>query len=211
MDDDSLLEWRRQGLRDSLQWFSNAKKREREIWVCHQFLQNLGVAFDSAELIPVEDQAPDVFFREARFEVKELLDPGCRRTDEYREDQRRAEQAPNNEKLWEWFTPEDLTPEMIVSDIEGRISGWAAMYEPRFRSTLDLLVYHNRVGMFFKESPSTPLAAFLGEHGFRSVSMTTDSRAWVLWAGLSSPDLIASVAGSIRPKSRRRGKGKVAR
>jgi hypothetical protein len=207
MDDDDLLEEHRQGLRDSLRWFSNAKKKEREIWVCQQFLQNLGVAFDFAELIPVEDQVPDVLFREARFEVKEILNPGRRRTDEYKEDLRRAEQASSSEELWEYFTPEDLTPEMIVNDIGGRISDWAAMYEPRFRSTLDLLVYYNRVGMFFKETHHTPQAAFLGEYGFRSVSMTTGSRAWVLWAGLSSPDLITSLAGSIRSQRRRKGRG----
>jgi hypothetical protein len=148
-----------------------------------------------------------VLFREARFEVKELLDLGRRRTDEYREELRRAEQASSSEELWEYFTPEDLTPEMIVSDIESRISDWAAMYEPRFRSTLDLLVYHNRVGMFFKESPNTPQVAFLEEYGFRSVSMTTNSRAWVLWAGLSSPELLTALVGLIRSKRRRRGKG----
>lgn len=207
MGDDGHLEERRQGLRDSLQWFSNSKKRDREIWVCHQFLEHLGIAFDSAELVSVEDQAPDVLFREARFEVKELLDTGRRRTDEYKEDLRRAEQASSSEELWECFTPEDLTPKMIVSDIEGRISDWAALYEPRFRSTLDLLVYHNRARMFFRESSVTPQVTSLEKHGFRSVSMTTGSRAWVLWAGPSSPGLIASLAGLIRPKNRRRVEG----
>jgi hypothetical protein len=209
MSEDNLLEEHRQELRDWLRWFSNAKKQDREIWVCRQFLQNLGLAFDSAELLPVEDQAPDVLFREVRFEVKELLDPDRRRTDEYKEDLRRAEEASSIEELdlWECFTPVDLTPEMIVSDIEDRIAGWAALYEPRFRSTLDLLVYYNIMDLLFEEFTDTPQADFLGGHGFRSISMTTGSHAWVLWAGPSSPDLISSLVGLIRPQSHFRGKG----
>ena len=92
---------------------------------------------------------------------------------------------------------------MIVSDIESRISGWAAKYESRFRGSLDLLVYHNRVGYFFKESPVIPLTDTFSRYGFRSVSMTTDSRAWVLWAGSSAPSIIASMVGSILSRQAR--------
>jgi hypothetical protein len=167
-------------------------------WVCDRFLQNLGVSFAPTELVSVDDQAPDVLFREVRFEVKEWLDQDRRRTDEYREELRQAKLASSSEELWEYLTPEDLTPDMIVSDIESRISGWAAKYEPRFRGSLDLLVYHNRAGHFFKKSPVVPSTDTFSTFGFRSVSMTTDSRAWVLWASPSAPSPIASMVGSIR-------------
>ena len=203
MNDEDTLEEYRQGLRDSLKSFSNSKKKEREVWVCDQFLQNLGVAFSPTELVPVADQAPDVFFREVRFEVKEWLDQARRRTDEYREKLRQAEQASSTKELWEYLPTEDLTPETIVNDIESRIPDWAAQYEPRFRASLDLLVYHNREGYFFKKSPVIPPTDTFISYGFRSVSMTTNSRAWVLWAGPSAPSLIASMVGSVlRRKTR---------
>jgi hypothetical protein len=211
VNDDDNLEEIRKARRDDVQYFSNASKEKREIWLCSQFLKNLGVEFEHAELIPGENP-PDVCFRGARFEVKECLAKGRRRTDEYREAQLRSEQASSSEDLWETLHPRGIRPNMIardntsdvrcpdsdwVADIRCGLYGWAKKYDPKFKRSLDLLVYHN-VGGFFDESLVPPPSDTFESYGFRSISMTTDSIAWVLSAGLLAPDILASPIGPKR-------------
>jgi hypothetical protein len=213
VNDDDDLEEIRQVLRDSIQYFSNSSKEKREIWICSQFLKNLGVEFDHAHLISDEDP-PDVFFRGARFEVKECLTKDRQRTDEYRKALRRSEQASGSEDLGRHFTQaafaRDNTSDVRwpdsdwVADIRCGLSGWAKKYEPKFKKSLDVLVYHNVDG-FFDESLVPPPSDTFESYGFRSISMTTDSCAWVLSAGPLAPDFIASPIGPIRRQVRSRG------
>jgi hypothetical protein len=198
MSDEEFLEEYRQGLRDAIEWFSNENKRKRELWVALQFLSLLGVSHLEEEVLSVDDVAPDVLFRDARFEVKEFLIPDRRRTDEFKEALARAESPTfTADQAFEFFMPKDLTTEMILNDIFDRLPGWQK-YEPRFRSSLDLLVYHNRDGYFFKPSSFLPDTARLASFGFRSVCVCTESFAWILWASSTAPTWIAAQRGTIR-------------
>jgi hypothetical protein len=198
MSDEEFLEEYRQGLRDAIEWFSNENKRNREIWVVLRFLNLLDVSPLESEVSSVDDLAPDVLFRDARFEIKEFLMPDRRRTDEFKAALARAESPTFTvDQAFECFTPKDLTTEMILNDIFDRLPGWQK-YEPRFRSSLDLLVYHNRDGHFFKVTSSLPDASQLASSGFRSVSVCTESFAWVLWASPTAPKWIASQLGILR-------------
>ncbi|HEY3568160.1 MAG TPA: DUF1780 domain-containing protein [Thermoanaerobaculia bacterium] len=198
MSDEEFIEEYRQGLRDAIAWFSNENKRKREIWVVSLFLNLLGLSPLEAEVLSVDDVAPDVLFRDAYFEVKEFLIPGRRRTDEFKEALARAESPRFTvRQAFEYLMPQDLTAEMILNDIFDRLPDWQK-YEPRFRSSLDLLVYHNRDGYFFKPTAFLPDTERLASSGFRSVCVCTDSFAWVLWASSTAPEWIASQVGTIR-------------
>jgi len=196
--DEEFLEEYRQGLRETLDGLSGAKKRERELWVCETFLRNLGTVYDQSEVRSVDDESPDVLFRDARFEIKERLDPNRRRTDEYRRALEQAEQMTERNQIFTFFEPTDLTPNEIFANILPNLEGWRHHYEPRFRATLDLLVYYNAIGSFFKDVPELPDASAVAAYGFRSVSATTGSRAWVLWASDAAPALLADNRGLIR-------------
>lgn len=198
MTDEAFLEEYRQGLRETLDNLSGAKKREREIWVCTTFLTNLGVPYDPSEVCSVDDESPDVFFRQARFEIKERLDPNRRRTDEYRQALERAEAMTARSEIFTFFEPTDLTPADIFTNLVPELETWSRHYEPRFRSVTDLLVYYNSIGSFFKDVPELPDTTAVEIYGFRSVSVTTDSRAWVIWAGGTAPTFLAEKLGHIR-------------
>ena len=66
-------------LEESVRFFDAANKPERERWVANEFLGNLGVEFVESEIQCVADEPPDIRFRSASFEVKEILDKGRRR------------------------------------------------------------------------------------------------------------------------------------
>lgn len=84
MDDMEFIEDRRSALAESVKYFSQKNKPERERWVCGSFLRNIDRAFDETEILSQDDEPPDVAFRDVLFEVKEVLDPGRLRHTEYK-------------------------------------------------------------------------------------------------------------------------------
>jgi hypothetical protein len=86
LDDKKVLLNLLKSSKEDLDFFSNPGKPERERWVVSELLQLLGVAFEDFELKSLEQKSKiDVAFRDARFQVKELMDPGYLRTKIIRE------------------------------------------------------------------------------------------------------------------------------
>ncbi len=50
-------------------FLSNARKWERERWVCQRLLQGLNIAHRNEDFTPATEEPPDVLFRDGRFEV----------------------------------------------------------------------------------------------------------------------------------------------
>ena len=69
---------------ETLAMLSNAQKAKRERMVCAAFLRCLGISFSSKDIESSQDDPPDVTFKDACFEVRELIDKGRKRGDEYK-------------------------------------------------------------------------------------------------------------------------------
>lgn len=108
MDDMEFIEDRRSALAESVKYFSQKNKPERERWICGSFLRNIDSAFDETEILSQDDEPPDVAFRDVRFEVKEVLDPGRLRHAEYKAAFKKALEASDPQDLIEQFTPKDI-------------------------------------------------------------------------------------------------------
>ena len=134
-----------------------------------EFLTNFGLEFGPEKVIRPKEDLPDVIFRETAFEVKEILDPGRRRHDEYRADLAKALATSDPADLVEDVNPEDITPVQIGIVVAELTQILCRKYEPRFRATLDILVYVNLQSHFFKEGPMPDADAF-SKFGFRSIS-----------------------------------------
>lgn len=74
-------------------FLSNARKWERERWVCQRLLQGLNIPYRSEDFTPAGQEPPDVLFRDAAFEVFFVLDEGRRLNDEWREELQRRRSA----------------------------------------------------------------------------------------------------------------------
>ncbi|EPN05787.1 hypothetical protein A259_22219, partial [Pseudomonas syringae pv. actinidiae ICMP 19070] len=74
-------------------FLSNARKWERERWVCQRLLQGLNIAHRNEDFTPASQEPPDVLFRDGRFEVFFVLDEGRRLNDEWREELARRRSA----------------------------------------------------------------------------------------------------------------------
>jgi Putative endonuclease, protein of unknown function (DUF1780) len=72
-------------VKESIHFFSSANKGAIERWACTEFLKNIDIDFQPDEVVPQAYDPPDFIFRNASFEVKEILDRGRRRHDEYKD------------------------------------------------------------------------------------------------------------------------------
>ncbi len=69
MDDSDYLRLLTHQAEQANAFLSNARKWERERWVCQRLLQALNVGHRLEEFGASEQEPPDVLFREANFEV----------------------------------------------------------------------------------------------------------------------------------------------
>lgn len=69
---------------DTLHYLRDKCKPERERAVCRAFLRCAGVAFAEREIVAPSSEPADVSFREARLQIRELVEPDRRPGDEWR-------------------------------------------------------------------------------------------------------------------------------
>ena len=107
---DNDLDWKEERIRavkESLAFFSNKKKLDREKWVVRRLLCALHIDFEEEEITEANEPA-DVSFCYAKFQVKEIPDKGRRRTDEFKTALDKAEKAKDDSDRFEHYTPIDI-------------------------------------------------------------------------------------------------------
>jgi hypothetical protein len=196
MDDEEFLEDRRRALRDSVEYFSAKNKPERERWVCAEFVENLGIAYDDKEVLSSDDEPPDVDFRDARFEIKEVLDLGRLRHAEYKASLQRALETTDPQDLLKQFTPKDITPLQLSDRILIELKNLTDHYAPSVRTSLDLLFYVNLQEHLLKVGPMPEAKAF-APFGWRSISAVLGWGAIVFYAVPNAPSLLHSRVGTL--------------
>jgi hypothetical protein len=93
-----------------------------------------------------QDEPPDIVFRDYRFEIKEILDNGRKRTEEYKASLAKAEKANYASSLLEHCTPIKLPIESALALVLGKMKQWSVKYSTSARQDLDLLIYLNLQG-----------------------------------------------------------------
>lgn len=198
MTDEEYLETQRRWRAESVELFRAENKPKRERWVVREFLTNLGVRFTDDELVAVAQEPPDIQFCDAKFEIKEILDEGRRRHQEYKEGLEKALRATSPGDLVEMFTPEDVTVGEVFALILREATALAAeKYPPLVRKTLDLLFYVNLQDVFGLVETPFPDSTAMSSLGWRSVSFLMGYRGSALVAANDAPDFIKAAVGRI--------------
>lgn len=198
MTDEEYLEAQRKARAESVEFFRSEQKPERERWVAREYLTNLGLSFTENELKSSPEDPPDVLFRGANFEIKEILSEGRRRHEEYKEGLQKAMEATTPGDLVENFTPRDVTVSGLCALIHREAAALAVeKYPLAVRENLDLLFYVNLNDVFgLVETPFTDLEA-LKALGYRSVAFVMGYRSSTLVATSDAPAFIKAAVGRI--------------
>jgi len=196
MNDAEFIKERIEALEESIEYYSAKNKAEREIWVAEAFIQNLNIEYESSEFHSPEQDPPDVVFRDAEFEVKEILDLGRRRHDEYKAELESTRKATSAQELLRLYRPIDKS----IKDIYKlclEATRALTKYPAAVRASTDLLYYVNLqhvVGLF--ETPF-PDATELELLGWRSVSFVMGHRSCVFTTRLDASDILVKAAHPI--------------
>jgi hypothetical protein len=189
-----LLKDMREGLQQSIAHFSSSDKAERERWICRAFLYNLNFRPWQKSFKSVIDDPPDVIYRSASFEVKEILDKGRKRHDEYRASLKKAQKATEPSDLMEPYFSVEITPQQVGDLLFPQLEALKGKYPRRLISSLDLLFYINLIHTHLKRGDMPPSEAF-SDFGWRSVSAVFGWWALVFCADSTAPHFIRDYAG----------------
>lgn len=196
-DDQEFLAQRIKDLEASVAYFAPGNKQESERWVANSFVQNLRIPYTQAEIVSPDDGPPDVEFRDARFEIKEILDPGRRRHDEYKQELERARNLSESKDLLKMFTPKDISLEEIYRLCEQVAFGLDKKYPKAVRESLDLLLYVNLTDVVYVTEQPYPDTSALACSGWRSVSFVMGQRSCCFYARNDASEFIQKAVGHV--------------
>jgi hypothetical protein len=187
---DSHLNWKEErvrALKESLAFFGNKEKLNREKWVVRRLLHALAIGFEEEEMTGAEEPV-DVSFRDARFQVKEILEEGRRRTDEFKTKLEKAKSAKDYDELLEYNTPIDISFSEVVRHCYGyaRTLLSQSKYGPRECKNIDLICYFNWLDHYIVPPIEIPNE----EVGFRSLSVVSNGYCAVAYVGTNAPRLL---------------------
>ena len=198
MDDSDYLRLLTHQAEQANAFLSNARKWERERWVCQRLLQALNVSHRLDEFSAADHEPPDVLFREASFEVFFVLDEGRRLNDEWRAELERRRSAFSLSQL----VRRETKPRRIgASELQQRLTPTLRKKAHNYKERgldlgeLDLLAYVNlkrAVPDFNSHFP--PPTEFLRQ-GWRSLSLVGPTFARVLFAHPDAPEFLRNNLG----------------
>ena len=198
MDDSDYLRLLTHQAEQANAFLSNARKWERERWVCQRLLQALNVSHRLDEFSAADHEPPDVLFRDASFEVFFVLDEGRRLNDEWRAELERRRSAFSLSQL----VRSEAKPRRIgAAELQQRLTPTLRKKAHNYKERgldlgeLDLLAYVNlkrAVPDFNSHFP--PPTEFLRQ-GWRSLSLVGPTFARVLFAHPGAPDVLRTNLG----------------
>lgn len=159
-------------LEDTIEFFSNKKKSEREIWVLKEFLSYFPPI--DLPIKPSKDEPYDVFCGDYGFQIKEICPDGRKRDDEYKEMVKSFPKSTPSTSYSHEHIPLEQSLPRVIEDIEKyRTTKYFDL-----TSKIDVLVYLNLPNTTY--TSDSPLLDFEELKYWRSVSLVSNNCALVL-------------------------------
>lgn len=181
---------------EQFRFFSNRGKEEREHWVVREFLAGLGVSFLDTELQSHPQASKvDIEFRDALFQVKEIIDPNFRRGDETKAIYRKVMAAKTLQDTvgpgFIYDVPPPASGYDLVRDTSVELSA-STTYRDH-KASLDLLCYVTRTRTSLISEDRLQVQE-LAAAGWRSISCLIGQQSTVLFAASDAPAFLRAAA-----------------
>ena len=179
-------------------FLSNARKWERERWVCQRLLQGLNIPYHNEDFLQASQEPPDVLFGEARFEVFFVLDEGRRLNDEWREElQRRRSAYSLSQLVRREARPKRIPASKLLQRLGPTLHKKATNYRERDidLSQLDIIAFSSLKREVLDLNSHFPPPTEYLRMGWRSLSLVGPTFARVLFAQPDAPDFLRNNLG----------------
>ena len=181
------------GLQESLRYFGNDNKLEREKWVVKQLLKSLSVEYRDNELRDAEEPV-DVRFRQSDFQIKEVMFPDRQpRNRDLKDALESAVNAKCFEDFLDSYSSREINMQCILNLCLSRAKDLLRKYPPRDISDMDLLFYFNATDYLEIESDfEVP-----DNLQYRSVSIVSNRFRIVVHASKSASEILQQHVGCL--------------
>lgn len=179
-------------------FLSNARKWERERWVCQRLLQGLNIPYHSEDFLQAGQEPPDVLFGDARFEVFFVLDEGRRLNDEWRAElQRRRSAYSLSQLVRREARPKRIPASKLLQRLGPTLQKKATNYKERDidLSQLDIIAFSSLKREVLDLNSHFPPPTEYLRQGWRSLSLVGPTFARVLFAQPDAPDFLRNNLG----------------
>ena len=179
-------------------FLSNARKWERERWVCQRLLQGLNIPYHSEDFLQASQEPPDVLFGDARFEVFFVLDEGRRLNDEWRAElQRRRSAYSLSQLVRREARPKRIPASKLLQRLGPTLHKKATNYKERDidLGQLDIIAFSSLKREELDLNSHFPPPTEYLRQGWRSLSLVGPTFARVLFAQPDAPDFLRNNLG----------------
>ncbi|AOA08218.1 MULTISPECIES: DUF1780 domain-containing protein [Pseudomonas] len=179
-------------------FLSNARKWERERWVCQRLLQGLNIPYHSEDFLQAGQEPPDVLFGDARFEVFFVLDEGRRLNDEWRAElQRRRSAYSLSQLVRREARPKRIPASKLLQRLGPTLHKKATNYKERDidLGQLDIIAFSSLKREVLDLNSHFPPPTEYLRQGWRSLSLVGPTFARVLFAQPDAPDFLRNNLG----------------
>ena len=198
MDDSDYLRLLTIAAEQANAFLSNARKWERERWVCQRLLQGLNIPYHSEDFLQAGQEPPDVLFGDARFEVFFVLDEGRRLNDEWRAElQRRRSAYSLSQLVRREARPKRIPASKLLQRLGPTLHKKATNYKERDidLSQLDIIAFSSLKREVLDLNSHFPPPTEYLRQGWRSLSLVGPTFARVLFAQPDAPDFLRNNLG----------------
>lgn len=179
--------------------FARSFKAWREWHTAVNFLTNLHIGVDDSQVFCSPQDPPDVLYRDAAFEVKEIMDEGRRRHDEVKQ-ARRNQKTKLSRQTVELRHVINLLPMDAAALVVVQLDELAGRYQPDVKARTDVLFYINKRDHWFDDGPM-PSPERFAAYGWRSVSAVVQADvSLVFFAAQSAPHFLQVNMGVVRER-----------
>lgn len=179
-------------------FLSNARKWERERWVCQRLLQGLNIPYHTEDFTQASQEPPDVLFGDARFEVFFVLDEGRRLNDEWRAElQRRRSAYSLSQLVRREARPKRIPANKLLQRLGPTLHKKANNYREREidLGQLDIIAFSSLKREVLDLNSHFPPPTEYLRMGWRSLSLVGPTFARVLFAQPDAPDFLRNNLG----------------
>jgi hypothetical protein len=184
----------------TIAWFGQAGKQERERFILRGFLRCLEISFEAQEIKSLTDQFPDVEFRGAQFEIKELLDRDRKRHDEYKDALKKLKETMNISSQIQSCQPVFVTFNEVGQRIEPVLNDLCRKYPENQCGTTNLLVYFNLQDVML-DTKGEWVPSSLERSSWQSISVVGSSWCYVFDSSTEAPSFVAKNVGRFCQKT----------
>lgn len=179
--------------------FSRQFKPWREWHNAVNFLTNLHIGMDDAQVFCSPQDPPDVIYEDAAFEIKEVMDQGRRRHDEIKQARQNRFQKTKSQGFK--IKPViDLLPIDAGRLVLEQLNALMERYQADVKARTDILFYINKLDHWFDDGPMPEPEEF-ANYGWRSVSAVVASQvSLVFYTSTHAPKFLQDNCGKVRKR-----------